>query len=554
MSFDPPGGIMLYRNTNTLYKMNAVVGGVNGAEIHQDTLELTGKIDNQSIERYGLDQVIVTDGKNRFIKADWIAKDGSWSITIDKSDIGNDNGYLDLQVCSTSQSMNFMFPLDISHQVLRKWKKYISQFLPRDSQNIPSFMDQYKKIIIKAMSESYIARSNFKSIPTGNNYQTIDLGEVEKKGGRSNRLNFLYQIDFQDKTVLDLGANTGENSRIVRRLGAKLVDGIEYDPYFVEIGRAINAVSGMTRISLFQGDCTKPYEFEGMHYDIVLALAVWVYLQDTIKDVAKITDTLVFETHTLDHGMEFYYEPVMKYFPYAVSLGYSDRPLDPHKSRMFAIFGKNQSDIDTLIHRNFLKVKPYFKNLFIEKYNHLNKAKIISLSKEFFTKHKDIMEYALDDYSYGRMVYFEVFLAGFHQYLNNAKTIDLDNIFLKFLQAGVQKGIIDQGLTDVAEKPNWLLRKITNKYDDAFNIMNSNPDLIAPIELNQQELGKFTFETTANEKIICNNIDGHHRFFMCELAGIEKIQYSLIEKDSALDQLIKHKEILKSNYTLEVKK
>ncbi|MGV8026742.1 MAG: class I SAM-dependent methyltransferase [Anaerolineaceae bacterium] len=545
---------MIYRNTNTLYKMNDVVGKVSDIAIRQGTVELTGKIDSQSIERFGLDQIILVDGKNRFIKADWLAQDGNWSITIDKSDIGNDNGYLDLEVCSTSKSMNFMFPLDIPQHIEKKYKKFIYNLLPRDSQNIPSFIDQYKKMIINAMNEPYIARSNFNSIPTGNNYQTIDLGDVEQKGGRLNRLKFLYQIDFQDKTVLDLGANTGENSRIVRRLGAKLVDGIEYDPYFVEIGRAINAVSGMTRVSLFQGDCTKPQEFEGKRYDIVLALAVWVYLQDTIKDVAEITDALVFETHTLDHGMEFYYEPVLKYFPYAVSLGYSDKPLDPHKSRMFAIFGKNQADIDTLIHRNFLKVKPYFKNLFIEKYNHLSKAEIVALSREFFDKHAKITEYDPDDYRFGRMIYCEVFLAGFHQYLNNAKSIDLENVFLKFLQKGVQKGIIDQGLTNVAEKPDWLLRKITNKYDDAFNVLNNNPDLIAPIELNHEESGKFTFETTSNEKIICNNIDGHHRFFMCELAGIEKVHYKMIEKNTALDQLIKHKEILKSNYTLEVKK
>ncbi|NMC98782.1 MAG: class I SAM-dependent methyltransferase, partial [Bacteroidales bacterium] len=235
--------------------MNDIVGAVSNASINQGKLELIGKINNDSMQRYGLDQITIIDGKNRFINAEWVSQDGNWSITINKNNIGNDNGFLDLQVFAASRSMNFIFPLDIPKNVIDNYKKFVSTLLPQDSQNVPSFSDQFKKLIVDAVNVPYVSISNFESIRTGNNYQTIDLGEVEKKGGRSNRLKFLYQIDFQGKTVLDLGANTGENSRIVRRLGASLVDGIEYDPYFVEIGRAINALSGMTRVSLFQGDC-----------------------------------------------------------------------------------------------------------------------------------------------------------------------------------------------------------------------------------------------------------------------------------------------------------
>lgn len=543
---------MNYRNTNTLYKMNEVVGEVTNAQIDTDKIVLTGKADPIHIERYGLDQIIVIDSKKRFIKLGDLHQDGNWSLSIDKTNIGNDNGFINLQVCATSKSINFMFPLDIPRQIAASYKTFVSSLLPPDSQDVPTFTEQYKQLIINAMNEPYVSRSNCEAIRTGNSYQTIDFGEVEKRGGRTTRIKYLYQIDFQDKSVLDLGANTGENSRIVRKLGAKLVDGIEYDPLFVEIGRAINAVSGMTRVSLFQGDCTNPDEFEGMHYDIVLALAVWVYLRKTIEDVAKITDVLVFETHTLDHGMEMYYEPVLKHFPYAISLGYSDKPADPHKSRMFVLFGKHQNDIEKLIHRNFLKVQPYFKNLFIEKYNHLKKAEILSLAQSWYEKHKQKNDYVDDDYRFGRENYFEVFLAGFHQYMNNSKIIDLDNIYLKYLQAGVRKGIVDQGLSDIIEKPDWLLRKITNKYDDAFHIINNQPDLIAPIEINRDDSGKLVFETTENEKVICNNIDGHHRFFMCQLSGIEQVHYRLLDKDSAIDQLIKYKKVLKSKYTLEV--
>ena len=545
---------MDYRDTDTLYAVNDVVGEVKNAKIDQDKLELTGQVEPLSMGKYGLDHILLVEQKKRFISSGLLEKDGTWSIAIDTGNIGNDNGFLELKVFAASQSMNFMFPLDVSRQVEKKYKKFVSSCLPKDSQDVPSFIDEYKKIIINAMNKPYVARSNHEAIKTGNSYQTIDFGDVEKRGGRTNRINYLYQIDFQGKTVLDLGANTGENSRIVRKLGASLVDGIEYDPLFVEIGRAINAVSGMTRVSLFQGDCTNPGEFEGMHYDIVLALAVWVYLGKTIKDVAAITDLLVFETHTLDHGMESYYEPVLKYFPYAVSLGYSDKPIDPHKSRMFVIFGKKQEDIEKLIHRNFLKVQPYFKNLFIEKYNHLSKQEILKMAKEFYARHEGNADYPDEDYQFGRIVYFEVFLAGFHQYLQNNKKVNPDNIFLNFLQNGIQAGVVDPGLKKIAENPTWLLRKIANKYDDAFNIVNGKSDLVAPIELSRDDAGKFTFETITGEEIRCNNIDGHHRFFLYELAGLDKVHYKIIEKDPALDQLLKYKKVLKSNYTLDLSK
>src|SRR5690606_9237664 len=133
-------------------------------------------------------------------------------------------------------------------------------------------------------------------------YQPIDLGGYTTTGGRPHRDVFVKHLDFTGKTVLDIAANLGENSRLARQQGAALVDGYEFDSFFVETVRFINAAMGTTRVSLFQGDATDPKLYGGMKYDIVLGFSVFVYIRNVLAEIAKITDTLVIETHTLDHG------------------------------------------------------------------------------------------------------------------------------------------------------------------------------------------------------------------------------------------------------------
>lgn len=520
---------MIYRDVNTLWTYNEVVGSVTKIIQNDNELNINGFIEPEIIKRYNLDSIIFIDGADRFITGVKLTSDGNWFATIKSNDIGKDNSCLILQVYAANENSSFIYPLKIDEHELKIYSDFVKKLLPADSKDIPSISSELKDLIIKATKLPYIARSIFQSIETGNNYQSLDLGKIQQKGGRPSRERYLSQIDFRGKTVLDIGANTGENSRIVRKLGASLVDGIEYDPFFVELGRAINAVSGMTRVSLFQGDCTKPELFSGMKYDIVLALAVWVYLQDTMKQVAEITDTLVFETHTLDHGMEFYYSRVLPYFPNAIALGYTEKPKDPHKSRMFVVFGKNREKLNSIVKREFLYVKPYFTNQFIKSYGILNKGEIFKLANNFLVKHSNPMKYTKDDYRFGAITYFEIFLAGLAQYLNNNKKVDSQNIYFNFLKNGVQIGIIDQMLTDIIENDNWAIRKVTNKYEDALNIIDGNIDFVPPVEIKPDDSGPLTFTSTNGNTFKCHIFDGHHRFFMCELAGIDKIHYKLIQ-------------------------
>ena len=242
-------------------------------------------------------------------------------------------------------------------------------------------------------------------------------------------------------SVLDLGANTGEMSRSVRALGARLVDGYEYDPYFVEIGRTVNALVGATRVSLFQGDCTRAALYENFRYDIVLALNVWVYIEGVISIIKDIAPIVVFETHTLDHGINFYYSRLCPWFPAATCLGLTDVGDDPHKSRAFIVFANSYDNINTHVQQEFVEVKPYFRNRFLERTGILTQQEAIDLAARCFAERSDARWGAEDHCSFGREGYFDALLAGFHQFMMEDRKVSDENFYLKFFADGVTKGV-----------------------------------------------------------------------------------------------------------------
>ena len=109
-------------------------------------------------------------------------------------------------------------------------------------------------IFRRVVQKPWIYRIEARHVKTGfqrtNHYQSVTLGNTTTLGFRTARGELLDSIDFEGKAVLDLGANLGELSRAARERGASLVDGFEYDPFFVEIAQAVAAHNGATS-SLF---------------------------------------------------------------------------------------------------------------------------------------------------------------------------------------------------------------------------------------------------------------------------------------------------------------
>jgi SAM-dependent methyltransferase len=209
---------------------------------------------------------------------------------------------------------------------------------------IPTTKSELKKLIHESLTLRYTSGSK-DGIETGNHYQSVTLGDERTAGFRLDRAAFLDRVDFRGKRVLDLGSNLGEMSRAARARGAALVDGFEYDPFFVELAQLVNAYNGSTRVSFYECDITDPTVYRE-HYDIVLALSVYVYLQAVLEPIAKITDgVLVVETHRLERNLEStYLHPIGRLLPHHVFLGASDwgSGLSEAGERAVIVFAKSE--------------------------------------------------------------------------------------------------------------------------------------------------------------------------------------------------------------------
>ena len=217
--------------------------------------------------------------------------------------------------------------------------------------DMPSVKDKVRSLVLEALDLHYISESCKDKIPTGNRYQTLGIGGERIQGFRSERRNILDRIDFQGKKVLDLGSNLGEMSRVARELGADLVDGYEYDGFFIEIASLVNALNGTTRVSFFQRDITSEATFQE-EYDIILAFSVFAYIQPILAQVtACARQLLILETHALKDNLDLYLNAITPYLRAHRVLDMTDwgRNLDENTKRAIIAFAREESVLERLV-------------------------------------------------------------------------------------------------------------------------------------------------------------------------------------------------------------
>jgi len=200
--------------------------------------------------------------------------------------------------------------------------------------DVPTLKPALRNLILEALARDYTSKSCRDSIETGNHYQSLVLGDTRTDGFRTDRALFLDLIDFKGTRVLDLGSNLGELSRAARNRGADLVDGFEYDAFYLEIARAVNVLNETTRVSFYRRDITQSTAYNE-RYDIVLAMSVFVYIKDVLADIAAILTEgiLVLETHRLDSAFRtIYLDRILPIFPYYRFLGQTEWGA-PHEAR-----------------------------------------------------------------------------------------------------------------------------------------------------------------------------------------------------------------------------
>ena len=523
-------------NNVTSKRGDDVCGEVISHGIENDVLTIEGALFADESANW---VAVATDKYRRFLACGTPSQTGEWSMNLPLAKLQNLPPDEPVAFYGLDKSSNELYgirtPKDLSEA--------IGQYLRSNSDNsapeIPSHQEHYIKEILNATKTSYISKSIEGNIKTGNNYQSIAFGDTMREGTRPTRHQFLDFINFEGRTVLDIGANTGEVSRTIRLLGADLVDGVEYDPFFVETGRMIHAAMG----SLFQGDATHPGFYRGKSYDIVVALSVFVYIKRVLPQIAKATDVLVFETHTLDHGLGMYLDAVTPHFPAYRHLGFTEKNQNLSRSRAFLIFAKDAETLDENLQARHLKVAPYYRNPFLEKYGSTTPDEFI----EFVGTLKDDVyttDASADPFKFGSTDYFATYLVGYLEYKSMGDTVDESNIFSRRFEDAIKNKTIDPDLRSLLDDTALLLKKIQAKYEDIDHYLSGDLHRVPPVYLSLDPKGKMSFTDTENREYKCNNIDGHHRYFLAQLLAHQTLMFTTTRKEPEFETKIK------STYTL----
>jgi SAM-dependent methyltransferase len=226
---------------------------------------------------------------------------------------------------------------------------------PQGAELAHATRQELRDVILRGLDRDYISESCQDAIETGNHYQSVTLGDEQTQGFRTPRYDIFDEIDFEGRSVLDLGSNLGEMSRAARKRGAALVDGFEYDSYFVEMANLINAYNGTTRVSFFQRDITRR-EIYVDQYDIVMAWAVFIYIGPLMDAVASIArQGFVMETHRIDNDLDStYLSAILPHFPSYTKLRDTDWGVphegEPWRRSVFA-FARDDETLHGIVRR-----------------------------------------------------------------------------------------------------------------------------------------------------------------------------------------------------------
>jgi SAM-dependent methyltransferase len=198
------------------------------------------------------------------------------------------------------------------------------------------------RVASQALQTRYSSFSSTDQSETGNRYQAVTIGARTTRGERKPRGHVLDVLDLEGKRILDLGSNLGEMSRLARARGAALVDGFEYDPYFIEVANFLNVIADTSRVSFFERDISDPAIYTEC-YDIVFAFSVMRFMAGCVDEIAAITDVMLVEGHTQGGNFERRLRRLAERFPAYRMLGESDiDPAAPDDRRPMILFAVDE--------------------------------------------------------------------------------------------------------------------------------------------------------------------------------------------------------------------
>lgn len=385
--------------------------------------------------------------------------------------------------------------------------------------DVPNLQGQVDALIREALSRRYTSVSSDGRL-TGNRYQTVELLGGVREGYRLDRGAVLGRLNFTGLKVLDCGSNLGELSRLARKRGAALVDGIEFDQFFVDIAGLINVLNQVARVSFKQGNLRDPNIYKE-EYDVTLAFSVFPYIVDNVENICKITKrVLILETHDIKKNIyDEYVKPISEYLPFNSVVGLSDFGGDASKERLIVAFSATESDlhgaggiIDSRIDLGRSEI-PFLDGIS----RRMENDGLLDLrgdTERFIAKYRPDRKDILADLMSG-LGYWATFLEGYVDFRNSG-TLSEANPYVALLTDALTRDSFDPTLLNVLIDRNALFERVCRRFRDLQAFETGSSDTVNPIRLLSLSLtsGKMRLaESAGNESWYTNDLDGYHRVF-----------------------------------------
>jgi len=364
---------------------------------------------------------------------------------------------------------------------------------------------------------------------TSNKYQSVRVGDQVSPGYRADRSTLFDAFNFTGKSVLDCGCNLGELSRLARQRGASLVDGYEYDPYFVKIGQAVNAHNGISRVSFYERDLTDPTIYTDT-FDVTLAFSVYPYVSPVLAEIAERTrEVLIVETHDMIELRKRYIKPISKYFPAHSFVATTDYGFGKGKRAVF-IFAKKDEYLaprygllDSFIQMDGARFG-YIDPMFVlpDSGREARRPGIEAL----VTKLQHDQPQDLKMFTAGKSYWIEM-MKGFLEY-SEERVVTKHNSYFKALRKVMHSVNFDHNLSREMGTDQSIIERIILRFDDVERLLDEPAGLQAmqPIRIINpaDDAGLYMMRTGRfNEHIFCDDLDGYHRIFWATLLRIPRL-------------------------------
>lgn len=405
------------------------------------------------------------------------------------------------------------------------------------------------RVIKKALNFAYTATSCKDNIRTGNAYQSIDLGGETLKGFRSGRNQVLDLLDFEGKTVLDIGSNLGEMCRNALKRSARHVTGVEYDSLFSLIAELITIYHGFpeSKYDFVQNDVTKKYGFDQV-FDVVLAFSVFTYIDRRLADVASSTrEILLVETHVVDDRLEQnYIAPLRSHFPTVIVLGSTDWGLaDQFSSGKRAVLActKRRATCWSIIHR-YQDQQP---NLGLSYEVDIGRSEIPALKELRGLIKADMLPQAMElplgepvdahlsltpPSSLSNAAYWLEFMRGYKSWIRSGGLSEEDPYIRTLHLMMANDSHFDSGAQKQMQTQEALVTRVLGRYEN-FKVIESGDQvrLGTPILFSVAgEPAKISMAIAASDQQISGSrIDGYHRLAAAMLSGVHLLRINRFE-------------------------